>query len=109
MGQLEDAKEKLKEIPSFLTENEDGTYTLKMKVEELIPDGEIILVEKGGKTIESCSKMAEKIGKDMEILLAKRSCKKPVLTDEDIESLKGSNYLRLKFATMYVYGLNDFL
>ena len=102
-------KENLKKMPSFLVENEDGTYTLTLKKEELIPDGTIILEEKGGKIIERCEKMAARIDKEMEVLLARHSCKEPKLTDEQIEDLKGSNYMKLKYATMFVYGLNDFL
>jgi hypothetical protein len=109
MEDLQELKEKIKEIPKFLQENEDGTYTLLLKKEEKIPDGKIILEEQSGTVIESCQKLSENVGKDMEILLARRSCKEPKLTDEDISTLKGSNYMKLKFATMYVYGLNDFL
>lgn len=109
MDNIQEMKEKIQEMPKFLTENEDGTYTLICKKEDKIPDGQIILEEKSGKVIESCQKMADNVGKEMEILLARRSCKEPQLTDEDIEELKGSNYMKLKFAVMYVYGMNDFL
>ena len=109
MESLQEIKEQLKEMPSFLKENEDGTYTLTLKKEEKLPDGTLVLEEQDGNAIESCEKLATNVGKEMEMLLARRSCKEPKLTDEDITNLKGSNYMKLKYAVMYVYGLNDFL
>jgi len=106
---LQEIKENLAKVPQFITENEDGTYTVKLKKEKLIPDGKVIMEELNGDAIESCTKLAEVIKKEMEVLLARRSCKEPKLSDEEFSKLKGSNYMKLKYATIVVYGLNDFL
>jgi len=109
MDNIQEIKEQIQKKPSYLTENEDGTYTLELRKEKLLPEGKLILEELNGEAIESCTKLAEKIDKDMEILLARRSCVEPKLTDNDFVELKGSNYMKIKFAIMYVYGFNDFL
>jgi len=109
MDNIQEIKEQIQKKPSFVEENEDGTYTLKLKKEDLLPDGELIIEEQNGETIESCTRLAEKTNSNMEILLARRSCLKPKLSDSDFSKLKGSNYMKIKFATMYIYGFNDFL
>jgi len=109
MDDIKEIKENLAKMPKFITENEDGTYTIKLKKETLIPDGEVIMQELNGDAIESCTKLGEATKKEMEVLLARRSCTKPKLSDEDFSKLKGSNYMKLKYATIIVYGLNDFL
>ena len=109
MENLKEIKENLKKMPEFITENEDGTYTIKLKKEKLIPDGKVIMDELNGDAIESCTRLEEATKKEMEVLLARRSCTKPKLTDEDFLNLKGSNYMKLKFAVMSIYGFGDFL
>jgi len=99
----------LKKMPSWIKENEDGTFTLSLKKENLIPDGKVVMEEQNGQVLESCQKLSTSTGKEMEVLLARRSIISPKLTDEDFDKLKGSNFIKLKYAVMKIYGLADFL
>ena len=108
MNQKEQIKEMVSELPDFIKENEDGTYTITLKKEKLIPEGKVIMEEKSGKVLESCQKMSDSINKPYEALLAVRSCVEPKLTNDDLENLKGSNYFKLKSAVLYIYGMSDF-
>ncbi len=99
----QEMKEKLNKIPQWLTENENETWTVKGKKKDYI------LEEQNGGVIDSCQKLAEKTNTPMESLLASRSTKEPKLSDAEIKELKGGDYMRLKMAIVYIYGLNDFL
>jgi len=96
-------KEMLKNVPSFITENEDGTYTIKTR------DGDFVMEEMAGDVVEKCERLAEKTKTSYEALLAVKSIIKPSISDNDFSKLKGSTFMKLKIAVVYVYGLNDFL
>jgi len=89
--------------PEWVTENEDGNFTIKTK------EGDFIFEEKTGDVVERVNKLSEKSGKDVESLLITRSAVEPKITDDDLGKLKGSTYLRLKYGISFVYGLQDFV
>lgn len=95
--------DKLKEMPKWISENEDGTYTVTTK------SGDYIMEEQSGEVYEKASRLSEKLNIDLDSLLVTRSLVKPKLTDDEFKSLKGSSYLKLKMAITYIYDMQDFL
>jgi hypothetical protein len=94
--------EKMQKLPSWIIENEDGTYTVKTK------DGDFIMEEQSGEVIDKVNRLSEKTNVDVDSLLVTRSLIEPKLSDEDLKKLKGSSYMRLKAAIAYVYDMTDF-
>ncbi len=94
---------KLKTKPEWIVETEDGNYEITLKGKKYI------MAEQSGETIERCEIMSKKTNTSMESLLARQSLINPKLTDEEFSKLPGGVYAKLKFATVYIYGLNDFL
>lgn len=92
----------IKEMPSWIKEIDDGKFEIEIKGKKYI------MVERNGRVIEECNRLAQKTKVEFETLLARRSLEEPQLTDDDFEALPGSVYFKLKTAVAYVYGLNDF-
>lgn len=95
--------EKLKKNPTWIKELEDGKFEITVK------DKKYIMVERNGRILNKCQRLAQNTDIEYESLLAKESLEDPKLTDEDFEELRGSIYMKLKFAVIYIYGLDDFL
>ena len=95
--------DEVKEMKEWMIENEDGTMTVQTK------KGDYILEEVSEKVIESVGKMSEKIGRSVVALLVPKTVKEPKLTDDDFGDLPSSVSSRLKYATMVVNGVLDFL
>lgn len=91
------------EKPKWLEEQEDGSFKIDTK------KGVFILEEQSGEIMEQCSRIAEKTNKSMESLLARRTIKSPETTDDEFSKLPGSVYTKIKMATIFIHGLNDFL
>lgn len=97
------ALEKLKKIPKWMKENEDGTFDVEIY-------GKIYkMKEQDGLTMEKCERMAKRTNTSMEVLLTPRSIVDPKMSDAEFGALGGKTYMKLKMATIYLYGMNDFL
>ena len=98
-------KEEKKEskIPKFITDLGEDKYQVICK------HNTYVLEEKDGKTFETCKKLSEKLNISIEQLLVMRSLIEPKISDDDFDSIKGSDYLKLHAAIIFIYGLNDFL
>lgn len=81
----------------------DDKYKVKCR------HADYILEEKDGKVFEYCKKLSQNTSVSMEKLLIMRSMIEPKISDDEFESIKGSDYIRLHAAIAYIYGLDDFL
>jgi len=101
---LENIKEKLKTMPFFITELEDGSYEVVTKSGK-----KYTLRELSGDDLERTQRLAKQTNVDVERLLVVRSLIEPKITDDEFGKLPGGDFTRLKLAITYVYGMNDFL
>lgn len=93
-----------RKIPKFITENEDGTYTVLAKGKEYV------LEELDGEGLEKAKTVASNLKTVSEdAMIAARSLKSPEMSDSDFLKLPGSIYAKLIAATAYVYEFDDFL
>ena len=98
-----DEMEKMKEMPPFITKNDDGKYIVTSNGKEYIME------EQSGAVMEKCQRLADKTNTNMETLLAVKSLVEPKLTDSEFMDLPGSTFTKIRLAVVYIYGLNDFL
>lgn len=95
---------KMKDMPSFMTENEDETYTIKCRKRDFI------LKELSGGGVEKSNDLASKSGKDEVTILIQKSLITPEISDMDFsDAILGHELIRLKSAITWLYGLMDFL
>jgi len=94
--------DKMKEIPSWLKEEEEywtvecGKTIYKIK-------------ELKARDVDRYQKLSDKTNIAFDRLLISKGIVDPVMTDEDIDDLKGSHYLKMKMAIVHIYGMNNFL
>lgn len=92
-----------RKIPSWLNENEDGTWTATIK------GTEYVFKELSGRELESAKNIAEKKGKSEDAMIAAKSLTSPEIKESDFVDLPGSIYLKLIGAVQFVYELDNFL
>lgn len=92
-----------RKMPSFIIQNEDGTYTVQTK------EGDFTLKELSGEKLDSARRIAAQIGKSEEPVIAAKSIVKPQLDQSEFFDLPGSVYMKLTGAIQYIYELTDFL
>ena len=97
------AKEVMSKKPSYIIENEDGTFTIKTRHRDYT------MKELSGEEVEKCEKLSDNTNVEIDVLLASRSIVDEDITDATFNKIPGSDYFKLKMAVAYIYGMNDFL
>lgn len=92
-----------RKMPSFINENEDGTFTVTAKGKEYI------LKELSGSQVDNARKLAGSMNKPEESVIAMKSLVSPELDESEFFDLPGSIYMKLTGAIQYIYELTDFL
>lgn len=91
-----------RKLPKFLTENDDGTWTVEAKGKQYV------FQELNGGQVLNARKSAEKLQLSEEVVLAMKSLKSPEMSQSDILDLPGSVMFKFAKAMEFVYGIDDF-
>jgi hypothetical protein len=91
--------------PEWLIDLGDDKYKVICK------HGEYIMEEKDGETFEACKILSQKTDGaiSLERALVMRSIIEPKIDETQFGKKKGSDYLKLQAAIVFIYELDDFL
>lgn len=100
---VEQVKNMVSKCPDWMQEVEDGIWKVQGKKKEYL------LEETDARNLEQAFRTAENTNTaSVERILLKKSMKEPKLTDDEVDKIRGSDYMRLKLSIVYIYNLQDF-
>ena len=88
---------------SWMTENEDDTWTINTK------KGDFIIKEVSEEVMQQCERKSEKLKSSLINVLAPKCIVSPATTDEEYLNLPASVTMKLKYSVMSINGMVDFL